>query len=278
MNIPSPLIATVSERLYDHYSHSDLNNHFMYANAPGEPPDVSKKAKITEWLVRCNNTEGVNALEVLGKFIEDYMEQEIPCLEVNVFPYEPNSWSEKWSANRELIHSALASCGFAYFRGGVIRKVGTKGPSKSLEEILMNKDIPAVDDEFQRTIANIESDPPAALTGCCAIVESLCKIYIEAHDDISMPKKQTISSLWEVVKRHLGLDPKIITDQDLLKIIQGTSSIVEGLGALRTHEGSAHGRGGARYSLHPRHVRLAVNAAHTLTTFVIETWDQRNKG
>jgi hypothetical protein len=50
---------------------------------------------------------------------------------------------------------------------------------------------------------------------------------------------------------------------------------VDGLGALRTHVGSAHGRGRQAYRTSPRHARLAVHAAHTLTTFVLETWDAR---
>lgn len=94
-----------------------------------------------------------------------------------------------------------------------------------------------------------------------------------------MPKKETISALWNVVKKHLGLDPRNIEDKDLNKIITGTGSIVEGLGALRTHAGSAHGRtNGTRYNLKPRHVRLAVHAAHTLVVFVLETWEENSKG
>ena len=54
--------------------------------------------------------------------------------------------------------------------------------------------------------------------------------------------------------------------------------LVDGLGALRTHAGSAHGRGRTAYKVAPRHSRLALNAAHTLVHFLLETWaDRRSK-
>ncbi|MNY64113.1 hypothetical protein D3C86_2011740 [compost metagenome] len=44
---------------------------------------------------------------------------------------------------------------------------------------------------------------------------------------------------------------------------------------MRTHAGSAHSEGRKGYKLEPRHARLAVNAAHTVATFVMETWEKK---
>jgi hypothetical protein len=63
----------------------------------------------------------------------------------------------------------------------------------------------------------------------------------------------------------------------LVKILGGVASVVDGIGALRTHTGSAHGRGRHAYRVEPRHARLAIHAAHTLTTFLIETWARRQQ-
>lgn len=271
--IPSPIIAIVSDLLYNFYSHDQLNTQFMYADAPGEPPNESKPAKIKTWLVRCNKTEGVDPFKVLGKLMEDFMEREMPVQEP--FGYDPSERNDQWSKERETFKATLGKQGYSYFSGGIIRKAGTTGATQTLDELLRNQDHTAIDDEFKRTMENIEVDPPAALTGACAIVEALCKVYIDTHSDLEMPKKETISSLWNVVKKHLGFDPSVIEDEDLKKIITGAGSIVEGLGALRTHAGSAHGRTNeTRYKLKPRHVRLAVHAAHTLVTFVLETWEE----
>jgi hypothetical protein len=92
-----------------------------------------------------------------------------------------------------------------------------------------------------------------------------------------LPDKQSIKPLWTVVQKDLGFDPKDQSDQDVLRVLSGLASIVDGTGAFRTHAGSAHGGGAYRYRVHPRHARLVVNAAHTLATFVIETWDAKAK-
>ena len=61
------------------------------------------------------------------------------------------------------------------------------------------------------------------------------------------------------------------------KVLSGLNSIVDGIGSLRTHTGSAHGRGRRVYRLQARHARLAVHASHTLVGFFIETWDERKR-
>ena len=55
------------------------------------------------------------------------------------------------------------------------------------------------------------------------------------------------------------------------------SSIVDGIGAFRTHAGSAHGGGKLRYNVQSRHAKLTVNASHTLALFLIETWEHKYK-
>ena len=54
-------------------------------------------------------------------------------------------------------------------------------------------------------------------------------------------------------------------------------SVVDGIGAFRTHAGSAHGGGGLRYRVRARHANLVVNSAQTLALFLIETWEEREK-
>ena len=59
-----------------------------------------------------------------------------------------------------------------------------------------------------------------------------------------------------------------------LAVLQGLYSIADGVAALRTHEGSAHGRSSAKtYRLAARHARLTVHAAYTMALFILETWE-----
>lgn len=266
-DIPSPLIAMVSEILKERYTHAGLDNLFLYADAPGDAPDGAKLSKCKDWLLRCNKDESVNAIAVLGKLLEDYMEREFTDFDDK----------QAITNDREAITKQLAKYGLSYHTGGFVRDSSSSAPSRSLEAVLRDRDMVAVDEEFNRAIRNIDTDPPASLTAACAIIEAFCKTYIDAHDHLEMPSKETIKPLWNVVSKDLGFNPEHIQDQDLLRILSGLNSIVDGLGALRTHAGSAHGRGLTRYKLKPRHVRLAVNAAHTLVTFALETWTEKER-
>ena len=53
-SIPAPLIAVLSDHLHNIESHATLDNLFMHADAPGEPPEASKPIKVQQWLRRIN--------------------------------------------------------------------------------------------------------------------------------------------------------------------------------------------------------------------------------
>lgn len=129
--------------------------------------------------------------------------------------------------------------------------------------------------EFDRIFNNIESDPPAAVTASCALLESLFKIYI-TDEQLDLPADESINPLWNVVRKHLNFDPSSVQDEDLRKILGGLASIVDGTGGLRTHKSSAHGHGHKNYKLKPRHARLAAASVCTLATFVLEAWAERS--
>jgi hypothetical protein len=175
---------------------------------------------------------------------------------------------------RERIEQILAEHSLSYHAGGKILGSAVGAPSQTLEEILRKRDFGAVEKEFQRALEFVESDPPAAVTAACAIIEALCKVYIQERN-LETPSKQTIKPLWAVVQKGLGLDPGSVADQDLQRILSGLSSIVDGVGSFRTHAGSAHGHGPSIYPVEGRHARLAVHAAHSLVTFVLESWEKK---
>ncbi|MCU1326933.1 MAG: hypothetical protein JWN34_2303 [Bryobacterales bacterium] len=72
--------------------------------------------------------------------------------------------------------------------------------------------------KFRRSLAHVESDPPAAITAACAILEALFKIYIEDHEGLAMPSDQSVKPLWKTASKHLGLDPAAVQDDDIRKI------------------------------------------------------------
>lgn len=262
--IPNPLLALVADILSVN-SHSSIDNLFLRADAPGERPLGNRLEKCTTWLRRCNEERDCNAFDVLGVLVQDIMEREPSHIEMAFFK-EPTS--------KQQITDMLTKFGYKYSLGGKIYKMGEVSSSRTLEEMIRTKDIDSVEREFARAMGALATDPPASLTAACAIIESICKVYIE-DNNLQSPKDASIKQLWGTVAKDLNLDPARIEDDDIKRILSGMFSVVDGIGALRTHAGSAHGRGKTSYKILPRHARLAVHAAHTLAAYILESWDDR---
>ncbi len=268
--IPAPIIAVIADNLYDIESHAGLDNLFLYADAPGDPPEGSKPVKTQAWLRRINK-ESDFPLNVLGKLIETYME--LPDeLDTDNFNWGLNI-SEQKQEFKVKLKNILQRCNLTYHTGGVISD-GSSAPSKSLSDLIKGRDIPSIESEFNRALENVNSDPREAVSAACNILESIFKVYI-ADEKLPAPQKQDLQGVWKVVKSDLGFDTKLVQDDDLKRVLSGILSIVDGIGAFRTHASSAHGQGRKIYNLKPRHARLAIHSAHTIALFVLETWDEK---
>ena len=51
---------------------------------------------------------------------------------------------------------------------------------------------------------------------------------------------------------------------------------VQGVGALRTHAGDAHGRERGFRRIDPRIARLSIYSASAVILFLIETWEKKH--
>lgn len=272
-SIPPALLAIVSDLVSAAETHASINSLFMYADAPGEPPEGSKHVKAQEWL-RSVNKVHPEPLSVLGAIISKYLED--PVMAADYVPPRYTTEDEytlKKRDNVRKIERVLANNGLQYRVGGFITGGGL-APSKSLGQLIKGREMPAIHREFDRAMETVEGKPREAVSAASNILESIFKTYIE-DNGLRMPEKQDLQPVFKVVRADLGLDPASIEDQDLQRIITGLFSIVDGIGALRTHAGSAHSEGRKGYKLESRHARLAVNAAHTVATFVMETWDKK---
>lgn len=258
--IPNSVIGAVASVIGAYYySHSTLNSLFMESGAPGDAPDGNCETKCSLWLKRCNEDPSVDGLAVLGQVIQKFMDQ------------EPNKGRQEFAEGQKRIRESLAKNQLTYQVNGYVALAGASLVAKSLSDFLRTGDFVSVDAEFARAIGQLERDPHAAITAACSIIEATCKTYIETFG-LEMPANQAVTPLWRSVQSHLGLnlDPTLRDDQK--RILQGLASIVDGVGAYRTHIGSAHGRGVSPPSLEVSEARLAVNASHSLVMFIMERW------
>ncbi|WP_110678734.1 abortive infection family protein [Salinicola sp. RZ23] len=268
--IPPPVIAILTDNLPDFTTHPKLNSLFMYADAPGDPPDGSKAEKTLEWLRRINDTSD-RPLEVLGKLIEGFMEiEEDEAVDTSLFGVQLESPAKKF---KDRIEAALKRYNLRYMQGGHISD-GSSAPSRSLAQLIQGRDLPAIEIEFNRALENVHTNPREAVSAACNILESIFKFYI-ADEELERPTKQDLQGLWKVVRADLGFDPSSLEDDDLRKIVSGIFSVVDGIGAFRTHASSAHGQGRKMYIIQPRHARLAIHSAHSVALYVMESWDHK---
>jgi len=262
--IPTSVVAVVSDALANRYTHAAIDQMMEAAGIEISPlPSGNRQVKTRAWLNYANKTVA-DPLATLGTVIVEFMEK------------DNDEWDKALLTDQERVSKALAKYGLSYATGGYIQSLGATAVSKTLQDIIRARDLSGLQTEFNRIYENLEADPPAAVTASCALLESLFKTYIE-DNNLEMPSEESIKPLWKVVRKDLKLDPAIIEDDDLKTILTGLAAIVEGTGSLRTHKGSAHGRGGktTAYMLKPRHARLAAHAAFTLASFVLEAWGER---
>lgn len=185
----------------------------MAMGFPGDPPEGNKIEKCRNWLRRAN-AQSNDALRLFASLIAEFMGA------------EPTPWVMDHATGedmRDLISAALATEGLSYKRGGYIYGASLFGPSRSLAERIKSEGIKAIEIEYDRAYKSIETDPGAAVTAACTILESVCKCYLE-EQGLALPNKQVLGTLWPTVAKHLGLSPKDVADDDLKRILQGLYS------------------------------------------------------
>jgi hypothetical protein len=141
-------------------------------------------------------------------------------------------------------------------------------------------DFDSVRRDLDRALTSAECDPEDAVTSACSIVESVCRsILVELS--LPLPDKKDIQGLYKALRGPLGLSPKKdgVRDEiadDVRVILGGLNSAIQGIGALRTHGGDAHGRErGHKRVIDARIARLAIHSASAAALFLIETWQLR---
>ena len=121
----------------------------------------------------------------------------------------------------------------------------------------------------------VDSDPPLAVGSAKDMVESVCKTIL---GELKIPiGNETLPQLVKVAGKQLGLAPADIPNQAkgkdaIVRVLSGLGQIVNGMAQLRNLYGTGHGRaGGVTGGVTARHARLAVGAAASLATFLLET-------
>jgi hypothetical protein len=183
----------------------------------------------------------------------------------------------------DYLNTRLAYDGLELQWVGQHIQLGMLGRSSSVVDALVSTvaviDFDTVNRDLDRALASTETDPEDAVTSACSVVESVCRsVLIELG--LPLPPKKDIQGLYQAVREPLGLTPDKggVADEiasDVRAILGGLNSVVNGVGALRTHGGDAHGRERGYRRVDPRIARLAIHSASTVSLFLVETWQKK---
>lgn len=139
--IPQYLISAVADSVCTFETHASLDSLFMYANAAGDPPEGSKAVKALEWLRRISKECGAEALPIVGRIIEKYMEEKEDTS--GRFWTDPRQANER-KAKFDRIKDGLERAGLTYSSGGILTK-GEGLATKTLSELIKSRNIGAID-------------------------------------------------------------------------------------------------------------------------------------
>ena len=132
--------------------------------------------------------------------------------------------------------------------------------------------------EISRLARAADEDPSLAVGTAKDMVETVCKTILEERTGTSSSKD--LPSLVRAVAKELSLLPESIPSNAkgsdaIRRLLSNLNQVAQGLAELRNLYGSGHGRDGRFVGIQPRHAKLAVGAATTLSLFLLETHLER---
>ena len=259
--VPNEIIGALSRALSS--TQTKANIHTLCMRAGLAPIDVPSK---------------VSSANVANKYVATINANTAPWAVANALTtliLDDESSSRGGEEAKKSLRQALAKFGRACIGGRLVENEADP-TVESLDDRLRTDGMKTVREELGRAMENVDADPAASLTAASSLLEALFKTIID-EQRLRMPNDKSISSLWGTVQKNLNLSADGIQDDGLKQMLGGLTSIVRGVGTIRTHAGSAHGRSDSDGKPEGRHARLAIGSATALALFVIEHYAERKK-
>ncbi len=145
----------------------------------------------------------------------------------------------------------------------------------SASEVLTKLDAAHVHGHWKKAMDRIPTDPEGAITSARALIESACKLILDAQH-VEYDGKDDLTRLYKTAAKSLMLGADQHGQQVFKQILSGCTSVVEGLASVRNSLGDAHGQGIHPVKPAPRHAHLAVNLAGAMAKFLLETFEAKH--
>lgn len=160
--------------------------------------------------------------------------------------------------------------------GPILEAVETQAPHKAaVEKSLASLEPEVVADHWRAALSRCATDAAGAITRSRTLLETVCKLVIEQTTGEDAPKGADLPALYQQAATKLNLAAAGHVETSIKRILQGCTSVVQGLGELRNVAGDAHGQGRRAYRPEQRHAELAVNLSGAVAAFLAATWRAR---
>ena len=114
VRLSKSLCAVVGDAIATTGSHATLDQLFISAGAPGDPPSLAHHSKWKEWLFRAGQVPDTDSLAVLGNVQEEFMD--LPPMDAER--------REQWKELRARVETELEANGVRYYRFGRVLPQG----------------------------------------------------------------------------------------------------------------------------------------------------------
>lgn len=152
-----------------------------------------------------------------------------------------------------------------------------KAPADTaISSALLSFDPDGVHRAWVRALERRVEDPEGAITAARTLLETVCKRILDEAGE-AYGRDDDLPKLYGNTAKLLNLAPSQHTEQSFKSILGGCHTVVQHLGTLRNRIGDAHGQGRNPVRPAARHATLAVNLAGSMATFLVETWQAKEK-
>ena len=114
VRLSKSLCAVVGDAIATTGSHATLDQLFIGAGVPGDPPSLAHHSKWKEWLFRAGQVPDTDSLAVLGNVLEEFMD--LPPMDAER--------REQWKELRARVEAELEANGVRYYRFGRVLPQG----------------------------------------------------------------------------------------------------------------------------------------------------------
>lgn len=153
--------------------------------------------------------------------------------------------------------------------------------TRALQDYVKQHELSYLDRIIQQSLNDIDNNPLSAVLHASTTLESALKEYLETRQIPYNKDNATLPKLWDIfIQNNFKMHPEELNCNDLKKIATGLYNIIHGTASLRNKKSSAHGKSEEEFqtiNITPRHARLAIHAAHTLSAYILELGEDQKK-